>query len=100
MLRSFDQFTNFVLEDTVERKFCTLDDNDKYYYSDKKLGLYLVRGDSIVLLGELEEVGSVSEQQGCEISSDELEKMIENKQKSEGGKLRQEHMWDFDIDLL
>lgn len=99
MLRSFDQFTNFVLEDTVERKFCTLDDNDKYYYSDKKLGLYLVRGDSIVLLGELEEVGSVLEQQGCEVSSDELEKMIE-KQKSEGGKLRQEHMWDFDMDLL
>jgi U6 snRNA-associated Sm-like protein LSm1 len=46
-LRSFDQFMNLILEDTCERvllpgKFC-----------DVPLGLYIVRGDTIVLLGEI-----------------------------------------------
>ena len=47
-LRSFDQFMNLILEDTCERvllpgKFC-----------DVPLGLYIVRGDTIVLLGEVD----------------------------------------------
>lgn len=47
-LRSFDQFMNLILEDTCERvlltgKFC-----------DFPLGLYIVRGDNIVLLGEID----------------------------------------------
>eukprot|EP00518_Triparma_eleuthera_P012556 CAMPEP_0182478628 /NCGR_PEP_ID=MMETSP1319-20130603/32766_1 /TAXON_ID=172717 /ORGANISM="Bolidomonas pacifica, Strain RCC208" /LENGTH=79 /DNA_ID=CAMNT_0024679985 /DNA_START=72 /DNA_END=308 /DNA_ORIENTATION=- len=45
-LRSFDQFTNLMLHPTSERYFvgdC---------YGDIDLGLYVVRGENIVLLGE------------------------------------------------
>mmetsp|Transcript_20962 Transcript_20962/g.63879 ORF Transcript_20962/g.63879 Transcript_20962/m.63879 type:complete len:126 (-) Transcript_20962:56-433(-) len=45
-MRSYDQFANMVLEETVERHVvgdC---------FADVPLGLYIVRGDSVVLLGE------------------------------------------------
>ena len=44
-LRSFDQFMNLILEDTYERVFLT------GKFSDVPLGLYIVRGDTIVLMG-------------------------------------------------
>ena len=47
-LRSFDQFMNLILEDTFERVFLT------GKFSDVPLGLYIVRGDTIVLMGEVD----------------------------------------------
>ena len=48
-LRSFDQFANLVLESAVERIIVgTL-------YCEVPLGLYVVRGENVVLLGELDE---------------------------------------------
>ena len=47
-LRSFDQYMNLALHDTVER---IIFENK---YCDVPLGLFLVRGDSIVLLGEVD----------------------------------------------
>ena len=47
-LRSFDQFMNLILEDTFERILL------QGKYSDVPLGLYIVRGDTIVLLGEVD----------------------------------------------
>ena len=44
-LRSLDQFSNLVLEETVERHIV----GNKF--SDIYLGLYVVRGESLVLLG-------------------------------------------------
>ena len=46
-LRCFDQLGNFVLEDTFERH--VVDDK----FGDIPLGLYIVRGDNVVLLGEI-----------------------------------------------
>ncbi|KAH7282612.1 hypothetical protein KP509_35G040000 [Ceratopteris richardii] len=48
ILRSFDQFANVVIESAVERiivgdQFC-----------DVPLGLYVIRGENVVLLGELD----------------------------------------------
>jgi small nuclear ribonucleoprotein (snRNP)-like protein len=64
VLRSFDQFSNMVMEDTSERrvlnvKVSPVEDGAGMgsticYYTDIQLGLYLVRGDSMVLLGEVE----------------------------------------------
>jgi len=69
-LRSFDQFSNMVLEGTSERRILHAkvnqsngsDDGDDTtgktvicYYTDVQLGLYLVRGDSMVLLGEVDD---------------------------------------------
>lgn len=48
ILRSFDQFSNMVLEDTHERHVAN------GLRSDMALGLFIVRGDNIVLLGELD----------------------------------------------
>jgi small nuclear ribonucleoprotein (snRNP)-like protein len=71
VLRSFDQFSNMVMEDTSERRVLNVkvggggngSNGGKggkgvastiCYYTDIQLGLYLVRGDSMVLLGEVE----------------------------------------------
>ena len=48
-MRSFDQFSNLVLEDTFERHVVNNE------FGDIPLGLYIVRGDSIVLLGEIDD---------------------------------------------
>eukprot|EP01119_Soliformovum_irregulare_P002198 TRINITY_DN1245_c0_g1_i2.p1 TRINITY_DN1245_c0_g1~~TRINITY_DN1245_c0_g1_i2.p1 ORF type:complete len:142 (+),score=33.89 TRINITY_DN1245_c0_g1_i2:38-463(+) len=48
ILRTFDQFANIVLEDTYERIF--MDDT----YGEKAVGLYLIRGENVVLLGEVD----------------------------------------------
>ncbi|KAI8896459.1 U6 snRNA-associated Sm-like protein LSm1 [Globomyces pollinis-pini] len=47
-LRSYDQFANLVIQDTVERIF--LDDT----YSDIYRGVFIVRGENVVLVGELD----------------------------------------------
>ena len=49
MLRSWDQFANLVLQDTVERIYA---EKDKVYASVPR-GLYLVRGENVLMLGEI-----------------------------------------------
>lgn len=48
ILRSFDQFGSFVLQDAVEKIYI---DN---FYATRDLGVYLVRGDTVALLGEFD----------------------------------------------
>lgn len=48
ILRSFDQFANLVLESAVERIIVG------EQYSDIPLGLQLIRGENVVLLGEID----------------------------------------------
>ena len=48
-LRSFDQFANIVLENAVERIIVGS------LYSDIPLGLYIVRGENVVLMGDIDE---------------------------------------------
>ncbi|KAL6046051.1 SM-like, degradation of cytoplasmic mRNAs and positively regulates transcription initiation [Balamuthia mandrillaris] len=48
ILRSFDQYANLVLEHTTERIFV----GDAY--GEKYLGLFLVRGENIVVMGVME----------------------------------------------
>ncbi|ACI64572.1 predicted protein, partial [Thalassiosira pseudonana CCMP1335] len=55
-LRTFDQFANMVLEDTSERRI--LGETTTCYQADVKLGLYVVRGDVVVLMGEVDDEGS------------------------------------------
>ncbi|RUS18577.1 hypothetical protein BC937DRAFT_88606 [Endogone sp. FLAS-F59071] len=47
ILRSFDQFANLVLQDTIERIYvgdC---------YGDIPRGIFIIRGENVVLLGEI-----------------------------------------------
>lgn len=48
VLRSYDQYANLVLQDTVERIF--VDDS----YGDIPRGVFIVRGENVVLLGEID----------------------------------------------
>lgn len=47
IMRSFDQFANIVLEQAVERIIV----NQRY--ADVPLGLYVIRGENVVLLGQI-----------------------------------------------
>jgi U6 snRNA-associated Sm-like protein LSm1 len=47
ILRSFDQFANLVLENAVERIIVGRQ------FGESPLGLYVVRGENVVLLGEI-----------------------------------------------
>ncbi|KAK3116905.1 hypothetical protein LTR53_002275 [Teratosphaeriaceae sp. CCFEE 6253] len=48
VLRSWDQFGNLVMQDTVERLFV------QGLYADIERGLFLVRGENVSLLGEID----------------------------------------------
>jgi len=48
VLRSWDQFGNLVLQDTVERIFA------REWYADVPRGLFLVRGENVSILGEID----------------------------------------------
>ncbi|KAF2433257.1 hypothetical protein EJ08DRAFT_647627 [Tothia fuscella] len=48
VLRSWDQFANLVLQDTVERIFV------QKYYADIPRGIFIVRGENVLLLGEID----------------------------------------------
>mmetsp|Transcript_33861 Transcript_33861/g.40950 ORF Transcript_33861/g.40950 Transcript_33861/m.40950 type:complete len:126 (+) Transcript_33861:272-649(+) len=48
ILRSFDQFANLVLEEAVERIIVG------EQYADLPLGLYVIRGENVVLLGQID----------------------------------------------
>jgi len=45
--RSFDRYANFILQNTFRRKY------HGKYFCEVPLGLYIVRGDSVLLIGEL-----------------------------------------------
>ncbi len=49
VLRSFDQFANLVLEKAVERIIVGRQ------YAEIPMGLYVIRGENVVLLGEIDE---------------------------------------------
>ncbi|KAF2766121.1 Sm-like ribonucleoprotein [Teratosphaeria nubilosa] len=48
VLRSWDQFGNLVLQDTIERFFV------QNLYADITRGLFLVRGENVSMLGEID----------------------------------------------
>ncbi|ETW87253.1 hypothetical protein HETIRDRAFT_378076 [Heterobasidion irregulare TC 32-1] len=48
VLRSYDQFANLVLEDTVERIY------HGNAVAERRAGLFLIRGENVVLLGEID----------------------------------------------
>jgi U6 snRNA-associated Sm-like protein LSm1 len=56
VLRSWDQFANLVLTDTKERYFCVADPTTqpRRLYCDVPRGTYLVRGENVLLIGEVD----------------------------------------------
>ncbi|KAJ3954886.1 hypothetical protein N0V92_008591 [Colletotrichum tropicale] len=59
VLRSWDQFANLVLQDTIERVFAHPDPEanpprPSGLFADIKRGIFLVRGENVLLLGEID----------------------------------------------
>ncbi|KAK0706543.1 hypothetical protein B0T26DRAFT_727034 [Lasiosphaeria miniovina] len=57
ILRSWDQFANLVLQSTKERIFVPPGagpDSTRGLYADIERGIYLVRGENVLLLGEID----------------------------------------------
>lgn len=76
-----------VLEDASERKVHR-DENGVTYFADVPLGVYIVRGDSMVMMGQ------ISPDLGMrKVDASELDEIME---KSNAEQLE----WDFDKDLL
>lgn len=48
-LRSFDQYANLVLDNTVERLIA------ENCYADVPVGIFVIRGENVMLLGEVDE---------------------------------------------
>lgn len=90
-LRSFDQFANIVLQDAVERIIVGSS------YSDIPLGLYIVRGENVVLMGEVEEA---TETQGLTmVDNDEIKRAREAEKAAEKLKGEMLSRMDFLQDL-
>jgi small nuclear ribonucleoprotein (snRNP)-like protein len=53
VLRSVDQFANIVLQDTIERIHVNKE------YGDIPRGIFIVRGENVVLLGEIVSILSI-----------------------------------------
>jgi len=95
VLRSFDQFCNFALEDAIERRFQVSENEKITYYSDIKLGgVFLVRGDSVVILGEVSNTG---EQENSGLKEVSLEEFSRIKQEIENAGGHQPSLtWDME----
>jgi U6 snRNA-associated Sm-like protein LSm1 len=90
-LRSFDQFANIVLQDAVERIIVGSS------YSDIPLGLYIVRGENVVLMGEVDEA---TETEGLTmVDNDEIKRAREAEKAAEKLKGEMLSRMDFLQDL-
>lgn len=130
ILRTFDQFSNMVLQETSERRILVVDkdvnepkvediddadgqaqqskpssaNNTICYQTDIELGLFVVRGDNVVLLGE---VGEEEEEQNNEqirfVSLEEFEQLEDEeyrRKEEKDGEEEEPINWDFDQDLV
>jgi U6 snRNA-associated Sm-like protein LSm1 len=75
-LRSYDQFANLVLMDSQE----IIEENDKIF--KKELGIQLVRGENVVLIGQVDDDGDQEQER---MTKEEAKSALErqNKEKEE-----------------
>jgi len=124
ILRSFDQFSNMVMEETSERRVLHVkkDGNIICYYTDIELGLYLIRGDSMVLMGEVSERPTTTDDMDQDETDNDnensvrlnshtnnaqkhmkqltLEQFEEMKEKVQDNEVLDDLIWEFDMDLI
>ena len=126
ILRTFDQFSNMVLQETSERRILVvdkdvnepkvedIDDTDGQaqqsqpksanticYQTDIELGLFVVRGDNVVLLGEVGE--EEDNEQIRFVSLEEFEQLEDEeyrRKEEKDGEEEEPINWDFDQDLV
>lgn len=70
-LRSFDQYANLTLDGAVER--LTLDG----MYADIDVGIFVIRGENVMMLGEVNEAKEAAVSQGMKlVSEDEMKRLM------------------------
>ena len=87
-IRSFDQYSNIVLEDTSERFVYGKK------YADMPLGLFVVRGDNLVLCGEIDTAFESSDKylEKVEYGTPEYDELRAKAAAEQKGK---SNLWDF-----
>lgn len=116
ILRTFDQFSNLVLQETSERRILVVpkensesnasdDNNTICYQTDIQLGLFIVRGDNVVLLGEVDDDEELNDGQIRFVSLEEFEQLEDEEAKRKEGSGGdgggdEAINWDFDMDLV
>ncbi|RMD40588.1 hypothetical protein DV735_g4527, partial [Chaetothyriales sp. CBS 134920] len=107
VLRTWDQFANLVLADTLERSFASVPQPDgslRRLYCDVPRGTYLVRGENVLLIGEVDldkdddpppgyELGRVEEVVAYVV---EAERARRRRDKAKGRKVAQ--LWGGDME--
>ncbi|KAG9411949.1 SM-like, degradation of cytoplasmic mRNAs and positively regulates transcription initiation [Aphanomyces cochlioides] len=88
MIRSFDQFSNIVLEETCERHVVG------NTYCDIPLGLYIIRGENIVLMGELDQAKEAADENLVRKSAEEV--LTAEMEQQEQGQATVRDAWNFD----
>ncbi|PKS09757.1 hypothetical protein jhhlp_004378 [Lomentospora prolificans] len=89
VLRSWDQFANLVLQSTIERVFVppplqedgTVDPNARGLYADIPRGIFLVRGENVLLLGEIDLDKDDEAPAGYDATDAELVQKLANERK-------------------
>jgi len=87
MFRSFDQFSNMVLEEASERTVHRGSDG-AIYFADVPLGVYIVRGDSMVMMGQISSDQGMTQVEAAELHQIMAKESVEQLE------------WDFDKDLM
>jgi hypothetical protein len=117
VLRSFDQFSNMVLQHAIERKIHASHKDQVTYFADMPMtGLYVVRGDTIVLLGQVGDEGQEDNAMMKQVEMEEMEDMIKAAAAGAAGPIESNNTttsrsdgqqqppaileWDFDKDLM
>lgn len=90
-LCSYDQYSNLVLGDAVERRIVV--EEGRTLYTDIPLGLYVVRGDTVVILGQI--ASTANPQWMQPVTVEEINERLEQT------KIKESSLeWDFDNDLI
>ncbi|KAI8826201.1 Sm-like ribonucleoprotein [Fimicolochytrium jonesii] len=97
-LRSYDQFANLVLQDTVERTYA--EDNT---YGDVYRGIFLIRGENVVMLGEIDKekettVMSTLQQVPIETAKASAKKELDRRKRNEKAQRRALQERGFSVD--
>lgn len=84
ILRSWDQFANLVLQSTQERIFVPPGpDNPRGLYADIPRGIFLVRGENVLLLGEIDLAKDDDPPPGYDQAEPELVMFLAKQRKTE-----------------
>jgi len=87
-LRSFDQYANLVLDGTVERLVSDA------AYCDIEIGIFIVRGENVMMLGEIDPEGEARFQASIPAASEKVvREQLESAREEKGSLSNRQELW-------